>query len=962
VNPATRAIDWVFRYPLLQHDLPNRPGNGSPIAVPPDAWWNEWREVACHSINSSGREILVVATPDSDHLLAIDAASGTSLWSMPRNSGLHLAGVTQRSAIVIEPLAVRAHDVDTGRIRWRVEIGEISANGTISGNQLFQPLRSGGFAVVNLSEGTFQSSPQSDMVFGTPIPCAGGWVAQSDQSLHCLPYLETVRTKAEQRWESQRSDPLASVELARLDLQAAAPAKALERLEPIATDEAKSLRREAIQILLRGPTKQGMELGQQLFDLAESDDDRLLALRLRGEAAWSAGNKGAALNDFLDGLDLIDASGGRTSSYWPADNRSFRTVRADRILLGNIERLLADTPSPEVLAELEKLLDNRLAEASGRDQFAVQRFIDRLLPLEWARRALIANKDAVLYARSLEKSEPVLMTAAGSRNPATAATALQILAETQLQAGWRTESESLQRHILSRYPGTPLSNGQPMATSLTAEGAEDLRNRLLSAAADPWPTVTPEVEKEPHRNQDVYFMPVAVQCLPGSVLERLDVSVERTGRFVRFSAAGHSGTWQKELPGSPKTMRSGFANRDLVEAHGIGRLLILRVGTEVFGIYPFNENGEPIAQLTSLRMTVAPDLSEMPSELAWTEDPVPARVGIRQEGIRMVDGFGHSLDGLGPVRPRYMCFRSPLRLIAVELPSGKRLWERLDMPRQCKVLGDDDCVYLLRPEDQTMQVLSAIDGTLLTERPWRVSADDLLMHDGRFAWVMPSTAQSTVELRDLRDGTTVWSRQFVANSVPFAMDRTTVGVLEPGRGLNLIDSLTGSPLGEILSVDVPAKVERLVCLQDAQRWYVAVSEPVPRVSMLQAFQVWSGYRVSFVSGWFYAIDRQSADIAWRRRLESEALPRIGSQAAPVFVQMWKTPSELGPDNTHWGTMKIIDKRTGQELMVQRSPSMNPYFYVSPGEDSNTLKVNSEYETIRLKYQSEVREEPASDSK
>jgi hypothetical protein len=82
----------------------------------------------------------------------------------------------------------------------------------------------------------------------------------------------------------------------------------------------------------------------------------------------------------------------------------------------------------------------------------------------------------------------------------------------------------------------------------------------------------------------------------------------------------------------------------------------------------------------------------------------------------------------------------------------------------------------------------------------------------------------------------------------------------------------------------------------------------------------------------------------------------------VFVQMWKTPSELGPDNTHWGTMKIIDKRTGQELMVQRSPSMNPYFYVSPGEDSNTLKVNSEYETIRLKYQSEVREEPASDSK
>lgn len=968
VNATTRSIDWARRYPVQQHDLPPRPGNGIPTVSMPDVWWNEWREVACHYANATGREgqIVVMASPDSPHLHAMNLTDGSALWSVPRGGALHFAGIAADVAVVIEPMAARGHDLETGRLLWRAETGEISGRGSLAGTQLLQPRRAGGLAIVDLADGSQRSRPGgSDSIYGTLVPVDGGWLTLIDQSLQRLPLQETTLRKAEAQWKSQPTEQ-AAVELARLHLESGDPIVAKRRLDGINSVDAKELRREAILETLRmfssaaGAARTGeldrAELGRELMEICETSEEHLIAFRVQGDAARVAGDLRGAIKFYLAGLNLVDELGMRSIGYWSADAVSVRTVRTDRVLLGGIQQTLnaaqSDNPSADSprLQQLEAELDARLNQArQDEDPFAVQRLLDRLLPLDWARRALLTNQTAALYARSLQEVEPILLSAAGSSDPKLSAQLLELLSDVQMRSGWKSDAESILRCLLAEHPGMPLSNGQTLGVSLSNPGRAELRNRLLAPVRDPWPARLPNVERESARHHDVYYMPVRVQASPGSPLEGLDVSVERGGRSVRFASAGHAGTWEKTLPNKPKVLRSSFANADQIEAHGVGRLLVLRVGSEVFRVLPFNERGEPRAELTDQGFDIAPDTSNLPSE-TWYPELVPARVGIRHEGVRLVDGFGRTFEGLGPVRAGYLCYRSQSRLVAVDTQTGRRLWERLDLAPNCRLLGDDDFLYLWRPDEGLVQTVSVIDGHTVRERRWDVGPDELLMQRGGFAWSVERTPITSVTLHDLRRGSVVWSRDFEKNAIPFAMDQSTLGVVEPQGLLHLLAADTGAPLGEALTIEVPDRVERIVCLHDAQRWYVAVSGPVSRLPILQSDQLWGGSRVVFVNGWLYGIERKSAEITWRRYLESEALPRHATQVAPVIVQLWRRPAvDGGNDNAVLGTLRFLDKRTGREILTHRDATLYPYSVLLPTENHERLEFHTERETFRLNY-------------
>ena len=265
-------------------------------------------------------------------------------------------------------------------------------------------------------------------------------------------------------------------------------------------------------------------------------------------------------------------------------------VRKDRVLLGTIDRLLGEATTnartskndaaKETLRRLEEILASRLTQArQSGDPFAVQQLVDRMLPLEWGRKALLAESEAALYARPLKKAEPALLSVLGSRDPNLATHATEHLAELFATSAWRTEADALTHRLLMKHPGTPLSDGRTIAAKLAADSTyEERRARLLTTTRDPWPSVFPSVDVDAKRHLDVYQVPILVDAEPGSLLDRLDVYVDRQGRSVRFAGEGHGGTWEVVLPGAPKPLRSGFANLNQVEAFGVGRLLVLRSG------------------------------------------------------------------------------------------------------------------------------------------------------------------------------------------------------------------------------------------------------------------------------------------------------------------------------------------------------------------------------------------------
>jgi len=973
VDPVTRGIAWACRYPVDQHDPPTRPVNGMGAAPMADAWWNEWREVTC----SSTARLAVLASPESDELHAIDLDEGRPIWSVSRSGALHLAGLFEDLAIVIEPMAVRAHDLRTGLVRWRCETGEVSGRGTIVGAKLLQSRRAGGVAVVDLRDGSRRDSLVSaETVLGTLIPCGDGWISQTDQSLMKLPLLTQARQAALAKWTDNRTDETAALDLARLDLQSGEPAAARSRLLDADTPRTKELRREALLALLRSSPQVPLNLESQageLLALCESNDERLVALRAVGEAASAANDPVRAVSSFLEGIDLLDTSARKSVGEWPADGVSTRSVRRDRAFVGAIERVLAETAqrartSPtgaeaEILRRLEQTLAARLELARGNtDPFAVQRLVDRMLPLEWGRKTLLTEATAVRFARTLKKAEPALLAVSTSRDERLATEAARQLVELFARSGWRTEADAIGRRLLIEHPGVVLDHGRTWPAELAANSREsERRARLLAPPVNPWPNVPPSMELESKAHgEDVHYVPVSVDATPGSLWDRLDVSVDRQARFVRFAGEGHAGKWTVTLPGPSSPLRTSFAVLDQCEAWGVGRLLLLRLGTELFCISPLDERGEPHAKLEWPPLDMTGGASATANEAQSPTETIPARVGLRHERLRLVDGFGRAMGRVGPVRPDYLCYQSQARLVAIDTQTGKRLWERLDVPPRCVAFGDEERVYLWRTAERSLQVLSAIDGRTLEDRPWDVSSDDVLMQRGSLTWLATTTGLATdkssmrIELHDARDGSIRWSSLFAPKAVSFVLDRDTLGVVEPSGLLQLLMADSGQPLGEALAVELPTKLERIVCHRDAWRWYVAFSGPVSRQGMLQTEQIWGGRRQPFLNGPWYAIDRATTSIAWRRALDNEPLSLDASRMAPVFVQMWRQPNL---DNTAVkggeGWLRLIDKRSGREVTFRKDAALQPYFVLHPAANREMLDIRTERETVRLRYEREI---------
>ena len=1003
VDPVTRGISWACRYPVKQHVLPTRPVNGMGATPMADPWWNEWREVSCVATD----RLAVLASPESDELHAIDLDDGRPVWSVARSGALHLAGLFEDLALVIEPMAVRAHDLRTGLVRWRCETGEVSGRGTIVGTKLLQPRRAGGVAVVDLRDGSRRDSlVNADTVLGTLIPCGDGWISQTDQSLVKLPLLTRAREEALAKWTNKRTDETAALDLARLDLQLGEPAAARSRLLDVDTPLAKGLRRESLLALLRTSSRdtratggtprvfdgrgvkgrkptpfaepQGVPpdldlLSKELLSLCESNDERLIALRAIGEAAFAANDPVRALTSFLEGIDLLDAntnSARKSVGEWPADGVSARSVRRDRVFVGAIERVLADAAqrgrkapddgAADELPKLEQTLAARLEMARrNTDPFAVQRLVDRMLPLEWGRKTLLAEAKAVQFARTLKNAELALLAVSTSRDERLATEASRQLAELFARSGWRTEADAINRRLLIEHSGAVLNQDHGRSATHASDSQEaDRRARLLAPPVDPWPNVIPSMDIDTKlHGEDAHFVPVSVDATPGSLLDRLDVSVDRQARFVRFAGEGHAGKWTVTLPGPSSPLRTSFAILDQSEAWGVGRLLVLRLGSELFCISPLDERGEPHAKLEWLSLDMTSGLSATMNESQSSTEIIPARVGLRHESLRLVDSFGRALGRVGPVRPDYLCYQSQARLVTIDTQTGKRLWERLDVPPRCVAFGDEQRVYLWRTAERSLQVLSAIDGRTIEDRPWDVSSDDVLMQRGSLTWLAispgPATNKSStrIELHDMHDGSLRWSRDFAPKAVPFVLDRDTLGVVEPDGLLQLLTADTGQPLGEALTVELPAKLERIVCHRDAWRWYVAFSGPVARQAMLQSEQVWGGRRLPFLNGSWYAIDRVAKSVAWHRTLDNEPLSLDASRMAPVFVQMWRQPNL---DNTATkggeGCLRLIDKRSGNEVAFRKDPSLQPYFVLHPTANRETLDIRTERETVRLRYE------------
>ena len=984
IDPLLRTLVWGYRYPAMTvsaSDLVRIPGQtASPLSHEP--WWDSWREPFAEVVDLAERNlrqphneqavgltsdsIFIFASPESEQLHAIQLPEGNPRWKVPRNGGLFVAGIADDMVVVIEGDAVRAHDLSTGHLRWRTVTSEVSGPAAIVGTVLLIPDRFGGTIVVSAHDGRLLSeSSSSEPPLGALLETQRGWITASRQAVMLLPRLDEVRRNVDQELEQDPSNESFRVRAALLDLQAGEVESARKRLEGLTSSPARDLRRQALIAALSNPAPDRpdidrRDLAQQLTQLADNADYKFVAAAAIGASALSVSDFVATVEASLEVLSAdLDPFGSMIKTPSTA-------VRKDRVLLGLIDEAYRRS-MPEEHEGLDELFLSRLKLArKSRDRLAVQQLSNRWRGLDWSRRVVVSDEEKAFRKSSSVEVELRLLDASGAKDTTVALQSLEQLARRFDHKGSPQDARAVRQRILRELPSATFPDGQTESERIANDPA--ILNNISNAPNEIWPVVQPEINSKSERNFGVYCPLVPTHAEPGSLAERIDIAVDRTGNEVLFRGESFFQSGQDEdherkldLPKSASQYRgpSGFMLR---EAWGVGRVVVLLVGSDLFAITPLTEHGEPNSKF----------LWDNPIDLRlpFSETRIQGgRPWVHDQQQAVVDLAGRPLGKVGPVRPAYLCYQKGTTLVAVETETGRELWQR-QIPFNATILGDDHHVFVWVDRDR-LEIISAIDGRKLQDGVGFTSPDEMIHHRGSLVWTATRGETARLELHDLRNGQLVWSRVDQADSLIAVLDPETLAVVTTKGELNLLAARTGIPICAPLAVDADG-MTGIIAWHDPERWYLALTTeigaaPANKTALkssdskllpanhanvglgaLKAPQPNGAYRLKFLNGPLYAVNRHHPEILWKRDLRNEPIGLDQSKAAPVLVQIWKLLPK-GNNAASEGMLRVIDKRTGKTILERRNVDVLPYFLLNPDPQQAILELKLTQETIRMNY-------------
>ncbi len=922
VDAMTHVPRWAYRYPTTPRESVARP-RGENTTFLPDPWWDAWRDTRVFPTATA----IVFVSPESQRLHAIDRQSGAPLWTAPRNEALWLTGVTEQHAIVAGPFHLTAYHLTTGQLAWQTPIAESGGRPWLTATEVLQPLQNGHLARVSLTDGklTLQRGVKG-LVMGNVVSDGKSWFSVSADNISRWRDPKEVETLVRSMKESEPDSTVAKLLEAQSLLEAGDRRAARARL-PVLPTPSEEGRQTAWQITLADLAAEPSSWRNAVALIPPGDftDESFELAEGVIQAARTAG-------------DLVEA--GRLILRWleqPTPNETVATggvrrhVRIDLACLGLWDDIWqqADVSQRAVLSQL--LEEAWQKAAQGADPFAVARLLEIWQPLAIAQQKAMERDHRHFLGRSLAAVELQLLALAEATPAPESSRLWRRLAREMAEAGFPDVATTYVTRARQADPTGKFDTGP--ALDLAAVKNVD------------WPMNSPQIDSQKERNNDVSQIAVPLDLDTSARFDQLDVSIDRLYRQVTFTSAEHRGSWTLRLPNSNGPMRL-FPNA--LMGWGRGRILLLRVGAELFAITPFDERGEPVARILWMTDTL---ISPMVLAEQGRLEPLPMIPGIREEDQRAVNAFGRTLGQVGPVRSSYLCYQEKGKLVAVDTLTGRKRWERLEIPFDARCFGNEERVLMWSPSLQRVDVLRAIDGKLLERRPWTANPDrTFLLHDTWAYRLTPHPEGRQIVCEDVATGREIWSQLFANGSSPVVLDRDTLGVVDPAGRLHFLSLQSGASLGEPVSFPPMPQFERAIASRDADTWYVVLSDRVSRQAALQSPNQRNIHRTPPVDGPLFAIGRRTYQPRWRLPLSRLPWPLDHSRTAPLLVYSYKlgTPDQITNGVTN-GILKILDKRTGAEVLQREGQSLLGYATLQPDPRRGLIEVRLEYETLRLRY-------------
>ncbi len=893
---------------------------------------SDWRSLASQVQTASGELIFVT---NAGLLLAVDPVSGTPLWATryaredappeyPQLVGAQINtsrrrwwdhwregrvlpfgsadnAAQERAGFIVASTDcddVTAFDHD-GRLIWRQNIAEGVSVAGIRGDRLLVLTRHAAL-ILNAATGTrLHTLP-------IPAPTGDGDWSSANSDAYWFPTARGI-------WsiEVGKSSALAKA----VDGEGLAPGHLVAGRNGLVHQTVESV--ALISAGVRLPNDAKSPPGDPSENV-----DKLFAAAVRVEAS---GDAETAFKTYLRLLELNPTNWKIAEEIGPR-----RRVRMDRLVLGEMQDLLhSEQPAGTTRARtpLRDLITAAHQQATiSPDPFALQRFAQRYGQLSPARDVWLhrSSRIGLGYVPALLPLLP--LTEADD-------SLLGLRAAIEVAEHFRSRSyEDDARAILAKVPQLPTAEQTAESTS-TLDAVLQLRRALSSEAKSFWPTTAPVVTEREMAQNNIAFKSLPVTAAAGSLLSRLDVSWHAAGTSLRFIGDGRAGGWSLTLPQTRAFMRR--ADR-LARGWGVGHLLVAQLGTELFAVAPFDENGDARA-----RLLWSVDMA--PAAQMHGHRVIPARLGFADQDLQLFDAYDRPIGQVGPVQAGYLCYQAEGRLVCLETSSGQTLWERFELPHNATITGNEASIFVTADDSTT--VLRALDGkTLRAPQPAEHSESRFVDQSG--PWQVRQADDRLLGI-DLRTGEVAWTLAADTGDLPFGADEDCLGLLSANGELTFLRRASGEPIsqtpaGDPVRVSRPQRVEFLACVRVGSRYLVAISGPRSHASAETQFEALMT-RNPLIDGTLTAFDSKTGKIQWTQEIAEGAFLLDQPRSVP-FVMLQSTSVERG------GTfLRLIDQRSGAELFRRHTPGREGLPLIRPNAPQPSVNLRSATREVIIDY-------------